>query len=127
MLLVVALGGALGALARYAVEGWVYGAAGAGFPWGTLAVNLSGCALLGFLASLLAGLALPPEWRAFLAVGFCGAYTTFSTFTYETVRLLEGGAWLRAAAYVAASVAGGLAATLLGFGLAAAVLNGRGA
>jgi CrcB protein len=109
------LGGGLGSLARYAVAGWVQSAAGAAFPWGTFAVNASGCFLVGLLATLLeARSLLSPEGRLFLLVGVLGGYTTFSTFGLETWRLLESSEWLRAGANAAGSLTVGLAAVALG-------------
>jgi CrcB protein len=121
----IALGGAFGALSRWAVGGWVQEAAGPGFPLGTLLINVTGSFLLAFLMAFLEGVAAPPAWRSFLAVGFCGAYTTFSTFSYETARLLQGGDWSRATMYLFGSVFVSLASTLLGFRAAAALLSRR--
>lgn len=109
-----ALGGALGALARWGVaEGLPHEPSG--WPWATLLVNLSGCLLLG----LLLGLVLPrfsssPWLRPLLGTGLLGGYTTYSTFAVETVQLTEAGRPLLAAAYVLASVAGGVAAAAAG-------------
>lgn len=114
-LAVIAGAGALGALARYAVGGWVSDRASGVFPWGTLIVNVSGSLLLGFLFVLLTERFLPhPTLRLGLTVGFLGAYTTFSTFSLETLRLIQDGAVGIAAMNVAASVAAGLLAVYLG-------------
>lgn len=121
--LVIALGGAVGAVARYAVGGWVQGIGGTAFPWGTLIVNITGSLLLGFLYRFLEGISAGVQWRAFLAIGFCGAYTTFSTFSYETVRLMQNGEWSRVGSYVLGSVLIGLVGMFLGFGMASAVLR----
>ena len=100
----VGLGGFLGALARYTVSGWFLRLGGT-FPWGTLAVNLLGSFGLGFLMTLAGEtLLISPEVRLFLAVGFFGAFTTFSTFAYETERLLSETEWVLAAANVAGSL-----------------------
>ena len=108
----VALGGAVGALARYEIGVRV---GGRSFPWSTLAVNLSGCFLL---ALVLGGLG-PARWAAStttaVAVGVLGAYTTFSTFGFETFNLLRADRLTAAAGYVALSLAGGLAATAAGY------------
>ncbi|MER3456640.1 MAG: fluoride efflux transporter CrcB [candidate division GAL15 bacterium] len=111
----VLLGGALGAVARYVVDGWVASGLGPGFPFGTLVVNLSSSFLLGVVAvvtlerSLLLG-----EWRIFLGVGLLGAYTTFFTWQYETLRLLETGPWAAGLANLLGSAVAGLAALALG-------------
>jgi CrcB protein len=111
----VACGGAFGAAARYALGGWIAARAGAGFPWGTLIINASGSFLLCFIATLaVERFAIPPLWYLALGAGFCGGYTTFSTFSYETLRLAAEGSWARAAANVAASVVAGLAFGALG-------------
>lgn len=110
----LAVGGAFGATARYILEGWVTTGRSA-FPSGTLAVNLSGSLLLGFFYTLaIDRYNLPPEWRLAVAIGFLGAYTTFSTLSYETYKLLEDGAFLIAALNMFLSVAGGLAAIYAG-------------
>lgn len=126
LLLLVAIGGAVGAAARYAISGWIQLRAGAGFPLGTLVVNVAGSLLLAFVVRFLEGVAAPPEWRGLFAIGFCGAFTTFSTFGYESVQLLEGGQWSRAMVYVLGSVLASLIAVLLGFRLAQFVLTARG-
>ena len=104
-LLMVGAGGALGAIGRYLLSTWVYSLTGRAFPWGTLAVNLLGSLLIGFLSVwLLERMTLSTEMRALLMVGFLGAFTTFSTFSLETLLLLEEGAVARAGVNVAASV-----------------------
>jgi CrcB protein len=101
--------GAAGTLARYGLQGVVQYRAGSAFPWGTLAVNLSGCFLLGAIGQFaLNHLAVAPDWRVAITVGFFGSFTTFSTFGWETIRLAQDGEWSRAALYVAASLLGGL-------------------
>jgi CrcB protein len=111
----IALAGAAGALARYGLEGLVSRRTGGSFPWGTLSVNVSGSFLLGVLFTLLAErLAVAPWVRPSITIGFIGAYTTFSTLTFETYRLAEDGAWLLAAANVLGSIALGLAAVYAG-------------
>ena len=111
--------GMAGTLARYGLQGLVQQRTGATFPYGTLVVNLIGCLLLGGIAQYgLTHLTIPQEWRIGLTVGFFGAFTTFSTFSWETVRLLEDGEWMRATAYVLASVVGGLACIFFGMRIA---------
>jgi CrcB protein len=126
LVLLIALGGAVGSVARYLVGGWIQEHAGAAFPWGTLVVNMTGSLLLAFLVKWLEGVAAPPEWRGFLALGFCGAYTTFSTFGYEAVELLQGGQWMRAGAYIGGSVLFSLVGVFWGFRLATMLLGVRG-
>ena len=111
--------GALGTLARYGLQGWVQERAGSSFPAGTLVVNLLGCFLLGGIAEYaMRHLSIPPEWRIGITVGFLGAFTTFSTFTFEAVRLMQEGEWMRAWTYVLVSVAGGMLAIVVGIRLA---------
>jgi fluoride exporter len=99
----LALGGAAGAVARYATTGWVYRRTGAAFPWGTLAVNIIGSFLLGAVLTGLTTSAWHVQLGALLAVGFLGDFTTFSTFAYETVTLGRDRQWTRAFSYVIAS------------------------
>jgi fluoride exporter len=111
--------GAAGTLARYGLQGLVQHRFTSSFPSGTLAVNLVGCFLLGGIAQYgLAHLTIPPEWRIGITVGFFGAFTTFSSFTWETAQLLHDGEWWRAMWYVTASVLGGLAAVVAGMRIA---------
>ena len=123
----VALGGALGALARYGISGWVYDRLGENFPWGTLVVNLVGCLALGLVIRWLQVSAVSPEVRPFLTIGVLGAFTTFSTFSYETVALLQEGQWLRAGLYMGGSVVLGLIAMVAGMALATAFARAGGA
>lgn len=102
--LAIAAGGALGAVLRYWVATAVYNNLGRDFPWGTLLVNVLGSVLIGFLAVFLAERVLALEWRAALFIGFLGAFTTFSTFSLETVTLLQSGALGRALANILVSV-----------------------
>ncbi len=98
----VALGGALGAITRFFLAGWVQKKVGFAFPVGTLTVNVLGSFIIGFFISFfLEYLALPPQYRALVVVGFLGALTTFSSFSYETVSLLLEGEITKAIAYVA--------------------------
>jgi len=111
----IAGGGAIGALMRYWVSSAVYGWLGRGFPWGTLAVNVLGSFLMGLLTVLLIErLDSLPETRAFLLIGLLGAFTTFSTFSVETLMLIETGAWPRAVANAVASVLACVLAAALG-------------
>ena len=110
----IALGGALGALARYGVDG-VVSRRVSGFPLGTLVINVTGSFVIGVLFTLLADRFQVAPWlRSTLTIGFLGAYTTFSTWSLESYRLMESGAWALAAANVLGSVAAGLLAVYLG-------------
>ena len=117
MLFAIALGGAAGSVARYGVSSLFDRGEGA-FPTGTLIVNVAGSLLLGFLVRWFTDSTMSTEVRAALTIGFCGGFTTFSTFSLETIRLTESGNWHRAALYVFASVVLSLAA--LAAGMAAA-------
>src|SRR5438046_2134453 len=117
ILLYVGLGGAAGSILRYVLGGAAQRAMHAGFPYGTLFVNVAGCFLIGVLIKLFLNVEPPVSLRALLIVGFCGGFTTFSTFTSETIGLAESGAYLRAGVYVMLSLVLCLAAT--GAGLAA--------
>lgn len=123
--LFIGLGGCCGALSRYFVSVWVARSAGAAFPFGTLVINLGGSFVIGFLFELFETLSLPPAYRSFLTIGFLGAFTTFSTFSLETVNLLRDGEAAYALANAVFSVAGGVLAVY--FGTAAARLLMRGA
>ena len=127
MLWYIAFGSALGGVSRYLMGGLVQRIAGVGFPGGTLVVNVTGSFLLGlFLRYALETSTLSSELRAFLTVGFCGGYTTFSTFSYETVAMLEDGQWGRALFYVGLSLGLSVAAVLLGLFAARGIVSPRG-
>lgn len=113
-ILCVILGAALGAPARYLTVGWVSRAAPQAFPWGTLAVNLLGCLVIGAAWGLVERAPWAPAARAFFFVGILGSFTTFSSFGLETLQLFETGAWARALGYVAASNVGGFLLVWLG-------------
>lgn len=114
----VVAAGALGAPARYLIDGYVQDLSGGAFPWGTFAVNISGSFLLGFITGLTLYHGLGDLPRAALGPGLCGAFTTFSTFTFETVRLTEEGALDQAMKNIGFSLACGLAAAGAGIALA---------
>jgi fluoride exporter len=122
--LAIAIGGALGAVARYQVWRWVQ-PVGVSFPWATLLINVSGSLLLAFIYRYIEATTGSAQMRAFLGIGFCGAFTTFSTFSYETVLLFQNGEAGRASVYVAASVLLCLAGTLMGFRLAESILRAQ--
>ena len=111
----IALGGVLGTLARYYLQGVVQGRSAGAFPTGTLVVNLVGSFALGFVARYAGeSTVVSPEVRAGLTIGFCGAFTTMSTFGYESYALIGDGQFARAATYIAATVLGSIAAVALG-------------
>ena len=113
--LALAVAGAAGTVSRYALSGWSYRLFGDRFPYGTLVVNVVGCVLLGLFMEIALGADLVPQsWRLPVAAGFFGAFTTFSTFGYETMRYLEEAAWGAALANIAANVFFCLAAMWLG-------------
>jgi fluoride exporter len=111
--------GATGSVARYLVHGWFHGRPGHDFPWGTFAVNLSGSFVLGLLTGLALYHGFPDAPRVALGTGFCGAYTTFSAFTVDTVRLADEGATAGAVANVVGTLVAGVAAAAAGLALAA--------
>lgn len=114
--LLVCLGGAVGSGARFALSSWIGAAAGAAFPWGTLAVNLAGSFLLGVVMQLgVAYEVLSPSLRLALGTGVMGGFTTYSTFNYETLVLFQDRAWLLGVANAAAHFVGCLLAGWLGF------------
>jgi fluoride exporter len=125
--LLIALGGAAGSLLRYFLGGAVQARSASGFPVGTMVVNISGCLLIGVLVRQFMNMQLSQDLRALLIVGFCGGFTTFSTFSAETLTLVEGGEYARAALYVVLSVTLCLLATFAGMGTMAAIAGaGRG-
>ncbi|MGY0539413.1 fluoride efflux transporter CrcB [Nocardioides sp. YJ-D4] len=113
--LLVLVGGAVGAPARYLTDLYVRQWTGGDFPWGTMAVNAAGSLVLGLLAGAAASGVLPGWVLTLAGTGFCGALTTFSTFSYETVRLAEDGRWRSAALNVLGSLAVGTVAVTLGW------------
>jgi len=115
-LFLVALGSALGGAARFLLAGWVGARLGESFPWGTVLVNVLGSALIGALAAQEE--MLSPEARQFLMVGVLGGFTTFSSFSLQTLRLAQDGDWVRAAGNVLGSVALCLAAVAVGYRVA---------
>ena len=110
----VGLGGALGALSRYALANLVYRRTGTGFPWGTLVVNTCGCFLLGVVVTVAGASSLEAQVLALVAIGFLGDFTTFSTFAYETVMLARDREWTRAIVYQAGSLGLGVLAVVAG-------------
>jgi CrcB protein len=113
----VALGGAAGSTARFAIAQWAGARWGWTFPWGTFAVNVTGSLAIGLVMTLLLARGADPAYRLLLVTGFLGGYTTFSAFSFEALTLLEARRWDAAAFYVICSVVLGLLATGLGLGL----------
>jgi len=112
---IIGIGGFFGAIARYGVALWIGQRWGRSFPLGTFAINVSGSFLIGLLMSLFTErFMVNPQWRLMLVVGFLGAYTTFSTFEYETGGLVKDGEWLLALLNVLSSVVAGFIALKLG-------------
>jgi fluoride exporter len=122
----VALGSAVGGASRFALSTFVQQRASSAFPFGTLIVNITGSLILGFvLRYALASPSVSAEMRALLTTGFCGGYTTFSTFSYESIALIEDGDYRRAAIYIVLSVVVSLIATFLGIAAAGQLLAAR--
>lgn len=112
--LLVAAGGAIGAAARYLIGAWVAARLGPDFPWGTFVINVSGSFFIGVVLSLVGGGTLPAGARLFVAVGILGGYTTFSTYSYETLGLLADGDVRGALLNSLGQVVAGLVAVYLG-------------
>ena len=127
MIWYIGLGSALGGMARFGLAGWVQAVAKGSFPAGTLVVNVVGSLVLGFLLPYtLEQASFSPSVRAMLTIGFCGGFTTFSTFSYEALALIQDGQWTRATSYVVGSVLLSLGAVLAGWIMAHQLLiHGR--
>jgi CrcB protein len=127
--LTIALGGAIGSVMRYWFSGLIARVWGETFPWGTIIVNITGCFVIGlfFTATGSEGrLLVPPIWRQFFMIGICGGYTTFSSFSLQTLNLANDGEWLRAGANVLLSVALCLVAVWVGHVLALQINSMKG-
>jgi CrcB protein len=120
--LFIAAGGAAGSILRYWVGSTISGRMGTRFPYGTLVINLTACVIIGFTLTYFGKRAdLDAAWRFLIAIGFIGAYSTFSTYEWETLSTLHSGAWLLAATYAVGSLVLGLAAVWIGSVLAEVV------
>jgi CrcB protein len=123
----ICLGGAVGTGARYLLGGVVAQWAGPEFPYGTLLINVLGSFLIGVVQQVgLTSLLIPDTLRLVLAVGVMGGFTTYSSFSYETIRLLEAGSWLAASVYVALTTALCLACCVAGLSLGRVLIEGKG-
>ena len=120
-LVLVLVGGALGAPVRYLVDRWVSARHDSVLPWGTFTVNMAGSFILGVIAAVVVVRGGPGWLLTVAGTGFCGALTTFSTFGYETVRLVEDGAWRQAAGTVLGSVTVGMGAVIAGWAAGSAL------
>ena len=118
LLIMIGVAGALGALSRYGLSSAVSRIGGGNFPWGTLCVNLIGCFLIGLImhVSLNTDI-IPNQWRTAVVVGFLGALTTFSSFSYETIGLIEKSAYGAAVGNIAVNVIAGITATIIGLAI----------
>lgn len=117
--LLIAAGGALGSIARYWVGSTIAGRMGTKLPYGTFVINLSACVIIGFSLTYLGKhIELSPAWRFLIPIGFIGAYSTFSTYEWETLSTLRSGAFALAALYAVGSLIAGLAAVWCGAVLA---------
>ena len=124
MVFYITLGGIVGTLSRYFMQAWIQTRPGVGtFPVGTLAINIAGSFVLGFVIRFATGsVVISPETGGSLTIGFCGAFTTMSTFSFETVALLTEGDYWRAGVYAGGTIAGCLLATVVGIALASKML-----
>jgi CrcB protein len=125
----IAIGGAIGTLARFTFSSLIAAWFGQTFPWGTLLVNISGSFIIGFFASLTGPdgrVMVAPDFRQFFMVGICGGYTTFSSFSLQTLNLVQQGEMLQAGANIGASVVLCLAAVWLGYAAAQALNLAKG-
>jgi CrcB protein len=114
-ILLIGFGGGVGSIARFLCQKYIYESHPHPFPFGTMTVNVAGCFLIGLFCALAdKGNLLTPEWRLLLITGFCGGFTTFSTFAYENINLLRSSEVMYFILYVAASIIFGLLATWLG-------------
>lgn len=123
-ILMIGVGGALGALSRYLLGGWIASRFGLLFPIETMLINISGSFLLGLFVTLALHLPISVEWRQAVAVGFIGSFTTFSTYEYEGLILLQQGQYLKAGVYLLGSLLIGLGAVALGVAFGRWIIGG---
>jgi CrcB protein len=123
--LVIGLGGAVGANIRYWLGGWAQSKWGADFPWSTFFINVSGSLVIGLFLGLLFALNWNRGWQLFIAVGLLGGYTTYSSFAYEAVQLLTTGQYLRALLYIEGTALSAVLAAWVGVVVSRLVLGGR--
>ncbi|MGZ4964067.1 MAG: fluoride efflux transporter CrcB [Limisphaerales bacterium] len=127
--LTIALGGAIGSVLRYWFSGLIARVWGETFPWGTIIVNITGCFIIGLFFTVTGSegrVLVAPIWRQFFMIGICGGYTTFSSFSLQTLNLANDGQWLRAGANILLSVALCLIAVWLGHVLALQINSSKG-
>ena len=122
--LLIGLGGFVGANLRYWLGGWIAQKIGVLFPIETMLINLSGSFLLGLFMTLALHYTWSPEWRQVVAIGFIGSFTTYSTYEYESLRLLQEGAWVKAGLNLFGSLVLGLVAVFLGVALGRLLIGG---
>ena len=115
MILMLAIAGAFGTLSRYGLGGLTQRVTGTGFPYGTLIINVLGCFVMGFVIQLaLHSSLISPSTRMIITIGFLGAFTTFSTFSFDTTEFLNDGAWLQALLNLGLNLGLGMGATVIG-------------
>lgn len=125
MILVISIGGAIGAVLRYFASLYFAKSMGSSFPWGTLLINMSGSLGLGIVYGVALNIPIHPQLKAFITIGLLGAFTTFSTFSLETVVMLREGEFFRMALYLAGTTVGGMACAFLGITVGG-ILSGGG-
>jgi fluoride exporter len=113
-IILIAVGGSLGAVARWGLSTYISQSTNGSFPWGTLIINLTGSFLIGMFMELFDRAMIPSEWRSFITIGFLGAYTTFSTYTLESVNLLRDGELRLATVNILSSNVVGIISVVLG-------------
>ena len=117
----ISIGAVLGANARYLLGGWLSGLLGSSFPYSTFVINVTGSLVIGLVLGLAAYRITPWWWKPGVAIGFLGSYTTFSTFSYETINLIQEGSYLPALANIGGSVVAGLLGVVAGLAIARAI------